>query len=124
MGFKGKAVNILLEGAPANVDIGAQEGLEDAGGDVPTSRLGARPRPAMSCHVVLAPGRRTTGASRKVGDDDFDIDHATTRPPAPPRADGALAEPGARQAGVRAKTLCRRARIGPHYCVYPLLSVT
>ena len=85
MGFMGKAVNILLEGAPANVDIGGlKKGLEDVEGvgdvhDIHVWELTAD-RPAMSCHVVLAPGATHDEVLMRCQDvcaDDFDIDHAT-----------------------------------------------
>ena len=85
MGFMGKAVNILLEGAPANVDIGSlKKGLESVEGvgdvhDIHVWELTAD-RPAMSCHVVLSPGATHDEVLMRCQDvcaDDFDIDHAT-----------------------------------------------
>ena len=113
MGFMGKAVNILLEGAPANVDIGGlKKGLEDVEGvgdvhDIHVWELTAD-RPAMSCHVVLAPGRRTTRCSRRqdVCADDFDIDHATIQVQASHCRDGcAFVAARPTWAGVRAGSL-------------------
>ena len=85
MGFMGKAVNILLEGAPANVDIvSLKKGLESVEGvgdvhDIHVWELTAD-RPAMSCHVVLSPGATHDEVLMRCQDvcaDDFDIDHAT-----------------------------------------------
>merc|ERR1719399_1862884 len=85
MGFMGKAVNILLEGAPANVDIvSLKKGLESVEGvgdvhDIHMWELTAD-RPAMSCHVVLSPGATHDEVLMRCQDvcaDDFDIDHAT-----------------------------------------------
>ena len=84
-GFVGQTVNILLEGAPANVDVtGLRTALRDVDGvgdvhDIHVWELTAD-KPVMSCHVLLKEGALLDEVLMRCQDvcaDGFEIDHAT-----------------------------------------------